>query len=193
MKFYLISFFIAFLAISSLQAQHMNIGIKGGLNLYNVMNENSSGGDPLPGFNIGLIGHFHLNDQFALQPELVFSTQGAKLSNNGDEAHLNLNYINVPLSLQYMFDNGFRFFAGPQLGFLVGAKSYSNNTEFDRMNDFSGIDLGAVFGLSYINPDSNFGIDARYNYGLTDIKEDNTGPSYNRGIQLGLFYLFNHK
>ncbi|WP_375579829.1 porin family protein [Marivirga tractuosa] len=193
MKFYLFAFFLAFLATSSLQAQHMNIGVKGGLNLYNVVNENNNGGDLLPGFHVGLIGHFHLSDQFAFQPEVVFSTQGAKISNNGVESQLNLNYLNIPVSLQYMFDNGFRLFAGPQLGFLVGAKSYSNDDEFDRTDDFSGIDLGAVFGVSYINPDSNFGIDARYNLGLSNINENNGESSYNRGLQLGLFYLFKHK
>jgi hypothetical protein len=192
-KINLISFILVLLTTYTLSSQHINIGIKGGLHLYNVVNENNSGGDRLPGFHLGLIGHYHLNEQFALQPEVVFSAQGAKLSSNGIESQLNLNYVNIPISLQYMFDNGFRFFAGPQLGILVGAKSFTNNTELDRSGDFSSTELGAVFGLSYINPNSNFGIDARYNYGLTDIKEDNTGPSYNRGLQLGLFYLFNHK
>ncbi|WP_296619891.1 porin family protein [Marivirga sp.] len=193
MKFYLISFFIAFLATSSLQAQHMNIGVKGGLNMYNVVNENGSNREPLLGFNLGLIGHFHLSDQFALQPEVVFSTQGAKFSNNGVESQLYLNYINVPVLLQYMFDNGFRLFAGPQLGFLISAKSNSNNTQMDMTSDFKGLEFGASLGVSYINPDSNLGIDARYNLGLTDINENNAEASYNRGFQLGLFYLFNHK
>jgi len=193
MKFYLISFLIAFLSIGSVQSQHMNIGVKGGLNLSNVVSENSSNGASIAGFHVGLLAHFHLNEQFALQPEVVFSTQGAKLSNSGVETQLNLNYVNIPISLQFMFDNGFRLFAGPQVGFLVGAKSYTNNTESDRNDDFRSFDMGAIFGVSYINPDSNFGIDARYNYGFTDIIEDNSGPSYNRGIQLGLFYLFKHK
>ena len=193
MRIYLITLIIAVVATNALQAQHLNIGIKGGLNMYNVVNENNNYGDPIAGFHIGLVSHFHLNDQFALQPELVFSTQGSNNTNDGLNSKLNLNYINVPVSLQYMFDNGFRLFAGPQLSFLVGAKSYSNNTELDRTDDFNGIDFGAVLGMSYINPNSNLGIDVRYNLGLSEINETSTVSIYNRGIQLGLFYLFNHK
>lgn len=183
---------MAFMATITLQAQHMNIGIKGGLNLYSVVNENSDG-EPITGYHIGLIGHFHLNDDFALQPELVFSTQGAEVINNGVKSQLNLDYINVPILLQYMFDNGFRFYVGPQLGFLVNAKSFANNTETDRMDDFNSVEVGAGLGLSYINPNSNFGIDARYNLGLTNINVNDSEESYNRGLQVGLFYLFNHK
>ncbi|WKK78725.1 porin family protein [Marivirga salinae] len=184
---------MALMATSALQAQHMNIGVKGGFNFYNVVNENNSDSESLPGFNVGLIGHFHLSDQFALQPELVFSTQGSKLSNNGDESHLNLNYLNIPILIQYMFDNGFRIFAGPQAGILLNAKSYTNNTEIDRTNDFNNMEIGASLGMSYINPNSNFGIDARYNVGLSDIYENDAQVAYNRGIQIGLFYLFKHK
>lgn len=193
MKFFLIALSAALLSVNSLQAQHINIGVKGGLNLYNVVNGNGNYGEVIPGFHLGLIGHFHLNDQFALQPEVVFSTQGAKVSNSGIESNLNLNYVNVPLLLQYMFDNGFRLFAGPQAAFLVSAKTTFSNSEIDRMNDFNSIEVGASFGASYINPNSNFGIDARYNLGLTDINNQNADNSYNRGFQLGLFYLFNHK
>ncbi len=190
MKNYSFTLIIAILATFSLQAQHMNIGIKGGFNLYNVVNENNNYGDPIKGFHLGLIGHFHLDNKFALQPEVVFSTQG---SNDGLNSTLNLDYVNVPVLVQYMFDNGFRLFAGPQLGILINAKSYIDNAEIDRKNNFNSLDLGASLGVSYINPDSNFGIDARYNLGLTDVIVDNSGPFYNRGFQFGLFYLFNHK
>lgn len=193
MKIYLLTFILALMATSVLQAQHMNVGIKGGLNLYNVINQDSNDGEPITGYHVGLIGHFHLNDKFALQPELVFSTEGAKLIDNGIKSQLNLNYVNVPILLQYMFDNGFRFYAGPQLGFLVSAKSNYDNSEIDRINDFSNMEMAASLGLSYINPNSNFGIDARYNMGLSNIYENDSENSYNRGIQVGLFYLFNHK
>jgi hypothetical protein len=192
MKFFLLAFAATLLGINTLDAQHFNIGIKGGVNLYNIVNENSSIGEPLIGFHVGLIGHYHLNNQFAIAPEVVFSTQGTKTSNNGVESQLSLNYVNVPLLLQYMFDNGFRIFTGPQAGFLMSAKSNSNNSEVDRTNDFQALEFGGVFGASYINPESNFGFDARYNLGLTDINEVAAGSSFNRGIQVGLFYLFNH-
>lgn len=193
MKFYLIAIIAALMATTSVQAQHTNVGIKGGLNLYNVNNESSENGEAKAGFHLGLIGHIHLNERFAFQPEVVFSTQGSKRKELGQEVKLNLNYINVPLLLQYMFDNGFRLQAGPQLGLLVSAKNEVNKSEINQKDDYKNIELGASFGMGYVNPNSNFGIDARYNLGLTDINENSAGVSSNRGFQLGLFYLFNHK
>ena len=95
-------------------AGHVNLGVKGGMNLYNIHNDDNTNYDQITGYYFGLLGHIHLNSQWAIQPELVYSAQGAK---NG----YNLDYINVPVMLQYMFDNGFRLQAGPQLGFLVSS------------------------------------------------------------------------
>ncbi len=193
MRIFLIAIIATVMAATTLQAQHANIGIKGGLNLYNVINENSSNGDPTLGIHLGLLAHFHLNEQLAFQPEVVFSTQGSDYNFNNTELNLNLNYVNVPLLLQYMFNNGFRLQAGPQLGVLVSAKAKGDNGELDVKDDFNAIDLGASFGVGYINPNSNIGFDARYNLGLTDISEDGGEESYNRGFQIGIFYLFKHK
>ena len=174
-------------------AQHANIGIKGGLNAYSVQHTNSSDINPLLGFHLGLMGHIHITDQFALQPEVTFSTQGANYNEGGDDVKLFLNYVNIPLLFQYMFDNGFRLQAGPQLGVLVNAKRRLMSTEFDVTNSYEAIDLGLSLGFSYVNPESNYGWDLRYNHGLTDIRKDNNSNVFNRGIQAGVFFLLGHK
>ena len=46
---------------------HINIGIKGGVNVYDIYNDNNIKYDPRIGFNFGLLGHIHLNNQFAIQ------------------------------------------------------------------------------------------------------------------------------
>jgi hypothetical protein len=92
-----------------------------------------------------------------------------------------------------MYDNGFRLQAGPQLGFLVGAKSEIAGEKIDVKDEFESIDLALGAGLSYVNPATNFGVDFRYNHGLTNLSKVD-GPSYyNRGFQVGVFYLFNHE
>ncbi len=167
---------------------HINIGIKGGVNVYNVHNDNNIKYDPRIGFNFGLLGHIHLNNQFAIQPELVYSAQGAIQTVNNGTNKLNLDYINVPVLLQYMFDNGLRLQAGPQVGFLVSAKSNS----IDVKNDMNPIDLALSFGASYVFPETGWGIDARYNLGLSNINKNGTVNSTNRGFQLGIFYILGH-
>jgi hypothetical protein len=154
---------------------HVNLGVKGGLNFYNIHNDDNTSYDQITGYNFGLLGHIHINRQWAVQPELVYSTQGAK--------NYKLGYINVPVLLQYMFDNGFRIQAGPQLGFLVSS---------DNENNYNPIDFALSVGVSYVVPSTGFGIDLRYNHGLSDITESTDVKSTNRGIQLGLFYIFGH-
>jgi len=174
-------------------AQHVNVGIKGGLNLYNIKNDNGAKYETKAGFNLGLIGHIHLDKQLALQPELVYSAQGAKYTTAGVETKLNLGYINIPVLFQYMFDNGFRIQAGPQVGFLVTAKSETGDVKTDVKDNLKAVDLGLGMGISYVNPATGFGIDGRYNLGLSNINENSSVKSTNRGFQLGVFYLFKHR
>lgn len=156
-------------------AGHVTIGVKGGLSMYNINNDNNTSYNQRSGYYLGLLGHIHRNSQWAFQPELVFSAQGAE--NN------KLGYINIPVLVQYMFDNGFRIQAGPQAGFLVSS---------DDGIDYSPVDLALSLGVSYVVPSTGLGIDLRYNHGISDINKSSDVKSYNRGIQLGLFYLFGH-
>lgn len=193
MKFYFNSVVIAILMAGTVSAQHVNIGIKGGLNVFNINNENGIKYDPKVGFHLGLLGHIHLAKQWALQPELVYSAQGAKFNIGNVETRYNLGYINVPVLFQYMFDNGFRLQAGPQVGFLVSAKSETNGNNTDIKNSFEKVDFALGVGAGYVNPKTGFGIDARYNLGVSNINKNTSVNSTNRGFQLGVFYLLGHK
>jgi hypothetical protein len=192
-KFVLTTLLSVLLLSGAATAQHVNFGIKGGLNIYTIKNDNNVSFDNSLGFHVGLIAHIHLANKFALQPELVFSTQGATYTEGSTDGELNLDYVNVPLLFQYMFDNGFRLQAGPQVGFLVKAKSKIGSLTSDVKDDFNNLDLGITAGMSYVHPPTGFGFDARYNAGLNNINEDSSVNSNNRGFQLGVFYLFNHK
>jgi hypothetical protein len=189
MKYFLIGFIALFIFTGEATAQSVNIGAKGGLNVYNVSGGSQYGSRI--GMHIGALGHIHLTDQFALQPELYYSGQGTKIETT--DTKLNLNYINVPVLLQYMFDNGFRVQAGPQVGFLASAKSKTGDVTVNVMDDFKTVDLGLGIGASYINPATSIGIDFRYNHGLSNIATAPDSDSKHRGFQVGLFYLFQHK
>ena len=189
-KFYAAMLILSILLMESAKAQHVNIGIKGGLNVYNIHNDNGIEYDSKTGFHLGLLGHIHLDKEWAVQPEIVYSQQGAKYNFSNNESRVNLDYINIPVLLQYMFDNGFRFEAGPQVGFLVNAKT-GNKT--DVIDSYKNVDFGMGLGFGYIKPSTGLGIDARYNLGLSDITDNNSVKSTNRGFQLGIFYQFKHK
>jgi len=184
---------LSFIILGTVQANNINIGIKGGLNGYTVRGNNLADYTPKLGFHAGVLGHIHLATKFALQPEIYYSVQGTKYKSAGTEVDLQLNYVNVPVLFQYMFDNGFRLQLGPQLGILTGARSKVGNTKTNVNSSFKTVDVGVAAGISYVKPSTGFGFDIRYNHGLTNINSSNTYNTYNRGIQLGLFYLFQHK
>lgn len=180
--------FTALITVVSFAQEKPKFGLKGGLNLGTVgMNGNNP--DTRTSFHLGGLAHIHLAPEWALQPEVVFSGQGYEVDNS---FHEKLSYINVPVMVQYMFNNGFRLEAGPQIGFMVDAEREANNgTVTDRDAAYESIDLGVGLGASYLSH-SGFGVGARYNLGLTDINDVGTSDIQNRVLQLGVFYLFDH-
>lgn len=191
MKSYLITLVTAVFMGSAVSAQNAHLGFKGGLNIYDVHTTNNYNYDIKLGFHAGMFAHLHLTEKFALQPEVLYSGQGAKYQNSNVRLHL--DYINVPVLLQYMFSNGFRVQAGPQVGFLIKAKSINNQVSVNQTDNFNTVDFALSFGASYVHTKSGLGIDARYNHGLSQINEYGYEKMTNRGFQLGLFYLFGHK
>ncbi len=174
----------AFPAIGALaQRGNVELGIKGGINLshYNVNTKGSR-----TGFHAGALAHIHTsNRKLALQPEVVFSTQGAEYSNGTQK----VDYINVPFLIQYLGRGGLRLETGPQVGALVSAKFDNNDgAESDIKNSFKQSDFGWAFGIGFLST-SGLGIDARYNLGLSDITKGR-GNVQNRVWQFGLFYQF---
>jgi hypothetical protein len=194
MKIYHSLLAIAILCATTTQAQkEVNIGIKAGLNYYNIGSDENSNFDPKTGFHLGLLGHIHLNRSWAFQPELVYSGQGAKFTEGGFDTRLKLGYINVPMMIQYMFNNGFRINAGPQIGFLVSAKSVTDGVDTDVKDEINTFDFSIGAGLGYIHPTTGLGASARYNLGLSNVIENTEGKYTNRGLQLSVFYQFRHK
>jgi len=141
---------IAALTITSLNAQ--TFGVKAGANLSNY---SYNGGDyddelndaqkSLFGFHIGGFAEFEISDQFAFQPELLFTMQGTKFEESGEEYGVSYSseytskqsYINIPLMAKYYVAEGFNIQAGPQIGFLMSSKyegtfTVGGNTEFQK-------------------------------------------------------------
>ena len=181
-----LSLFVLAVSLSVLSfAQRSNVqfGIKGGVNLADY-NYNTRGFRT--GFHIGGLAHIHTsNPKLAIQPEIVFSAQGADFNNGTDH----VDYINIPFLIQYLGKGGLRLETGPQVGALVSAKFSGNNgVEYDIKNRFNKSDFGWAFGIGFLST-SGLGIDARYNLGLSDITRG-PGDVRNRVWQFGLFYQF---
>jgi hypothetical protein len=173
------------------------LAIKAGVNIADIKVEGLDNDvtDNRIGLHAGLAAHIHLGQQFAFAPELQYSQEGAKYSDNNATTTLKLDYVNLPLMIQYMFNNGFRLEAGPQFGILVNSKwDADGGNDLDADDDFKTPNVGLGFGLNYLST-SGLGVGARYNLGLSNIAEEGNGEIKTRNIQVSLFYMFdnNHK
>lgn len=188
-----ICLFVTALTIASLSfaqsTSPVQLGIKGGVNLANLDDKMYDETETRVGWHLGALAHIHLSPNFALQPEVMYSTQGAKYS--GGTA--SIDYINVPVLAQYMFKNGFRLQTGPQVGFNISQKSeFNNGTVTSFEDDVRATDVSWAFGGGYMAP-SGLGVDARYNLGIRNIRKHEQSLPYeafHRVAQIGLFYQF---
>jgi len=181
---------IFMLSSINVKAQKVHFGIKAGMNASSLNYSGNSDMQTKIGFNAGVLAHIHSHSsQWAVQPELIYSAEGAKSKANSD-ASLNLGYLNVPILVQYMFDNGFRLEAGPQIGFLLNAKSKDNNGSTDVKDGYKSTAFSLPVGVGYLTT-SGLGFDARYAFGLSNIVDNNNGPSVKSNVfQFGIFYQF---
>lgn len=182
---------VTLIAVLAANAQRASFGLKGGLNLAELSSSDKQADNGnRTGFNAGLFFHLPVAPELAIQPEVVYSTQGTKYSDGTFKHNLALNYVNVPVMLQALVGRGFFAEAGPQIGFLTSSSNKVGDTPSDATSksDFKNTDFALGFGLGYSGL-SGLGIGARYNLGLTNV--NNSGLSSNlknNVLQIGLTY-----
>lgn len=111
------------------KAQTVEFGAKAGVNFSRINGDNTGDLERKTNFHLGLVTEIPLGVKFALQPEILYSSQGAKVdyTENVDgftysyKFKLNLDYINVPLLAEYSITQGLSLQAGPQIGYLIKA------------------------------------------------------------------------
>lgn len=183
----LILIFAPIFLFSAVKAQKLQLGLKAGANFSNLRTDNFDY-DARVGVHGGLLAHIHLNRNWAIQPEILYSTEGAKYRGPGNLEHKEqLDFIQVPVLAQYMFASGFRVEAGPQVGFLINAKDELAGRTTDIDGNRKNVNFAFAIGAGYLSS-IGLGVDARINLGLSNLKE-NSGPTLHQNvIQVGIFY-----
>jgi len=198
MKKVILSAFVLGTCTAAIAQQQLKFGPKAGVNFANLSWVDNT--EMKTGFHVGAVAEIKFNEKFSIQPEVVYSAQGAKNTTTvpvlGEvETTWNNDYINIPILAKYYIVDGFSVEAGPQIGFLVKseAKIESGNSSVkdDTKDDFKSTDFGLGFGLAYDLPVGIF-VNARYNMGLSDIRNNtNSGDAIkNNVIQVGIGYKF---
>ncbi|MEZ0130261.1 porin family protein [Flavobacterium sp. LBUM151] len=171
----------AVMAFAFSNAQGTKFGVKAGLNLTNLTGDVEDASSKV-GFHVGGFAEFKLTEKFAIQPEILFSTQGAKSEGTDAfedytyEDNLSLNYLNIPVLAKFYITEKFSVEAGPQLGILLSAKSkykqvFEGETyseDVDVKDSYKSIDFGFNVGTGY-NFTENLSVGLRYTIGLSNV------------------------
>ena len=188
---------ILFCISHSLFSQNFNAGMRFGVCASQV------DGDRLVGFDkAGVIGGLFVNrdlsKSFTLQMEMVYIQKGSRKPTDINNSFylLRVNYVEVPLILQWHLTPKFSLAAGPSFATLVGSHEENEYGVFNSNSSFKKFELSGNFGLVYKLSD-NWSFDGRYNNSLTTIRPfpGVTTAFFDRGqynvsIQLSLLYSF---
>ncbi len=164
-------------------SQELDLGIKAGANFANITD--ASGLSNKTGFQAGVFGGIKFTDKVGIQADLLYSQQGAEF----DFGKFDLTYLNVPVVLKYYLIQGLNIQAGPQFGFIVDDDILIDLGDVTADAKAESFDLSGVVGAGYDFP---FGIrlDARYNFGLTDVSKMSGTDGKNSVFSLALGYSF---
>jgi opacity protein-like surface antigen len=190
-----LAFIAAMLFTFSTNAQNntdlIQFGLKAGVNFATLSGDDVENAESRTGFHAGGLVEIPFTDRFSVQPEILYSQQGAKADNSFGEGTWKLDYIQIPVMAKIYLTDGFNLQVGPQVGFRMSEnfelESGSNEVEVDSEIEDNDIDFSLAGGLGY-KFDNGFFIQARYNYAFTEAFPNSDAK--NSVIQAGVGYLF---
>jgi opacity protein-like surface antigen len=185
-------FLSAALLISFASMAQFHIGAKAGANIFKV--DGHSFKDQFKyGYHLGGFMEIPISKKLTIQPEVLFNQYSTVLdssykniydgvfnSQNGN--NIKLNYLSIPVLLEYKMAKFFRLQAGPQFGVLIDQNRslLQNGGDAFKRGDLSML-AGAELQIL------KFRITGRYAIGLSNINDiDNQDKWTNQGFQLSL-------
>ncbi len=184
MKNLFLSALLVFTGALTTQAQSLvNFGVKAGPN-FASFNGGKIDYSSRTSFHVGLVAEIKALPSMSIQPEILYSSQGAKVDGIGD---FNLDYVSVPvLAKFYIFSDKLTLEAGPQFSFLVDERkaAWNDVTTSGENNSF---DFALAGGVG-LNITQSFFAQARYTVGLTEASKN--ADIKNSVFQVSLGYMF---
>ena len=153
------------------------------------------------GINFGLGTHYKLSERWFLAPEFKpLNWKGLRdvqesftlppvISGDRVSSRFRMNYIDVPLLVQYRFPSNFYVSAGPQVSFLTSAKQLTKvklddglviDVTQDIRDAFKSVDISFPFEVGYAFKNTfagrGFDIRLRYAFSLANVLSDADDP-----------------
>jgi len=189
MKIKLSAILVTLLLANAAMAQ-FTLGVKAGANIFKV--DGQSFKDQFDyGYHLGGFANFGIGGRFSLQPEVLFNQYQTKRDTSfsniyqnvfSNSTNVKLNYLSIPLLLNYKLGSLISLQAGPMFSILMDQNKslLQNGEDAFKKGDFSMLG-GAQLSLGKIK------LNGRYVVGLNNINDiDNQDKWKNQGWQLSL-------
>lgn len=183
---------------------YSQVGFKGGLTFGAVTSQVH--GDGIAGFykvgiSAGALVELKFSERLGARMEILYTPKGSRSrpdSLNQNYYKLSLQYIEIPLSLNFNYDK-FQFDFGPYVGLLIRQREFfSPGLAFTVSPPYNPVDLGGHIGCRYMLGEKWFA-HARYSQSILPIRnapKDNQvsgtyktqGTNFDLRIMLGILF-----
>lgn len=136
------------------QTQDVKFGLRAALNFASMYGDDTDDTSIKTGLVAGGLAKISISENFAFQPELLYSQQGTRgAAVSGVRIKLLNDYLNIPLMGKFYVAPNFNLQLGPQIGFLLNTKVKGESGGVDiSVNTkelYKKTDFGINAGLEY--------------------------------------------
>lgn len=165
------------------------------------------------GFYVGLFAENPVSEKVYMHYELDYALLGGMIeahiasanANLGFQARINMHQLLVPVSVKYYLHPKWNVYAGPYLGIKLKTKlalskyyGFNPSTKIDEFEDevsrpindnMQPLSLGVFAGSEY-KFSKRFSLNAKYNYGFTNMSTEKNDKLQIHFLQAGINYYF---
>lgn len=183
-------FFFALLLLANVSFAQFSLGVKAGANMTKIDGRSFSD-EYRYGYHLGGFLTIPIGGRFAIQPEVLYNQLQSRTGNEfrdiyqpafDGNTNVKLNYLSIPVLVNYKLASFLSLQAGPQFGRLIDRNQnlMTNGREAFDKGDFSMLG-GAQLSLLKLR------VSGRYVVGLNNINDiDNQDQWRNQGFQLSI-------
>jgi hypothetical protein len=183
-------------------SQVINYGISCGLGYNKLLTDNGSISDMnyKIGFQINAVISYSINNRLDLRFEPGFANRGAIINQPRSDFKANMNYVTLPININYKICDKFSIFSGPEYALRLSAKLTTDNGTHSVKSLYNkNYDIGINLGLMY-KIGNHYWLELKYNrsfissvsYWVTKDRYEGSQNNINlrdQGFTVGLIYL----
>lgn len=178
-------------------AQGVEFGVKGGLVRTTLATSGVGQFDTSArsGATVGVSLAMPAGSTWRFQPEVLFGSLQFGVEGTPAEVTVSGRAVEVPLLVHARFGGGRAhplIYAGPQLTFISGVTQSTDGFEEDISDQVANVDVGLAVGAG-LESDAGRGavtVEARFNWGLRNVNENENPGFKSRAFQLLFGYRF---